>query len=308
MWMKTASLETGILSRSPADRGSEPSLPVPCFGASPADVFPQHPGLLAVCILQPGRWKWGEESSTSSLDGKMLIEGSSCSLPSQDSLASCQLMIMNTTALAWEHLNLRLFPHNEPKARNNSTHQTGEIPVVPVPRQTEPVVSPGNGLPLCRTVCVHPPHLLSAICISHLGPVPLGKFPTPVHLSLRGWSSCRASSCEGQHGLLQQRAGTKDSVSFLLPAPPEAAPSSGPGQGRAGWGPGTRTGTGTGSISLVRAACCVLSQLVLLLKQREQKEKFYSHHKILFSEVFLSVPSCVYLRCSCVLAKQRSKG
>lgn len=169
-------------------------------------------------------------------------------------------------------------------------------------------MSPGNGLPLCRTVCVHPPHLLSAICISHLGPVPLGKFPTPVHLSLRGWSSCRASSCEGQHGLLQQRAGTKDSVSFLLPAPPEAAPSSGPGQGRAGWGPGTRTGTGTGSISLVRAACCVLSQLVLLLKQREQKEKFYSHHKdFIFGGFFVRAFLCLseVLLCSCKTEIQR---
>lgn len=163
-----------------------------------------------------GGRKWN--SFTSSLDGKMLIEESSCSLPSQDSLASCQLMVMNTAGTPLRASQFKIFPHNESKARNNSTPRTGKIPVVLVPRQTELLGPGGTGcfVPGClRPSPAESPHLPSPVRISHRGAVPLGRFPTPVPLSSRGWSGCRAVLRGPAQLCPRQQAGTGDSVSFL---------------------------------------------------------------------------------------------
>lgn len=93
-----------------------------------------------------------QNSFKSILDGVMLKEGSSCSLLSQDGLASCQPIIMNTTGTCLKGLNLSFFPPNESKERNNSTYQRGKTPVVLLPRQKCLLDTAREGLPLCWAV------------------------------------------------------------------------------------------------------------------------------------------------------------
>lgn len=67
-------------------------------------------------------------------------------------------------------------------------------------------------------------HLLISICISHLGPVPLGKFPAPVHFSLQSWTSCFCQLLRGASmTCYEQQQGEKDSISFCQPLPKKAS-------------------------------------------------------------------------------------
>lgn len=124
-------------------------------------------------------------------------------------------------------------------------------------------------------------HLLSPICISHLGPVPLGKFPTPVHLSSQSWTSCFCQPLRGP-------AGTRTAC-------PSASPTSTFTFQQTGVGTlphGATSSTGTWSIFVTMS--CVLphmwtrvwQQLAFIWKQWEEKEKLHSHPKVLFSGFF----------------------
>lgn len=128
--------------------------------------------------------------------------------------------------------------------------------------------------------------------------MPSGEFPTPVHLSLRSWTSCfwqllrgparpAPSSSQGKRAACPSAS---PHLNLYLSIAPE----------QTGVGTlyperdGATSSTGRWSIFVgVSSLLCAVSvwswvwqQLAFLWKQREEKEKFHSHHKILFSWFF----------------------
>lgn len=155
-----------------------------------------------------------------------------------------------------------------------------------------------------RCLCPSPSEalqLLLPVFLSHLGPVPLGKSPAPVHLSLQSWSSCFFQQ--------QQQPGKKDSVSLCpaLPKPHLSAAPGHPGLGalcpERGGAPGRCSFAG---VSSLLCAGCDSNQL-FFRSSGKKKRNSMCITRFYFQGV-LSVPRCICLRCSCILAKQRSKG
>lgn len=86
-----------------------------------------------------------------------------------------------------------------------------------------------SGHPLCPSPS-DTPHLLSPICISHLGLVPLGKFPAPVLLSLQSWTIC---FCQLLRGPALLPAAARDKGQHVL-LPPKPSPFDSPKADRGG--------------------------------------------------------------------------
>lgn len=171
-----------------------------------ARCFLSPPRLLAAHIPQLVKVRRNWNGFTSSLNRAMLIEESLCSLPSQTCLASHQLMIMSTINACPRASHFRFFSHNKSKENNNSTHQTGKNPYCPLSPAEELDILGERAAFVLGQISVHPwwkLHPLLLICISHVGPVPSGKFPAPVHVSLQSQTSCSTSFSKGQHALLQ---------------------------------------------------------------------------------------------------------
>lgn len=162
-------------------------------------------------------------------------------------------------------------------------------------------------------------HLLSPICISHLGSMPLGKFPTPVHLSLQSWTSCFCQLLRGPAHPASSSSQGKGQHVLLLPHL-NLHLSTVPKQREVGTlypeRDGATSSTRTWSIFVgMSSLLCAVSRvdqgvtaISFSLEAIGRKRKIPLTSQDFIFRIFWSMPYCICLRCFCVLAEQRSKG